>query len=350
MYGGRFGVGSVIAVSPDGRTLAVAEGNLVILRDLTRGRFEALQPAAGHTSDILGLSFGAHGNLCATLALDRSLRLWDLDRVQPREHLSVATGWFGSPAIALSADATRLALGGMGPKGLLLWRVSATGLRLLAEDEMRAGCLAFSPDSSALFVGGTTIDGIHVLDTAGPSMVRTELGAHRGTQALAFSPDGMMLAARFEHAVQLWRRRGKDWVRAGMLQGLPRCRGYGWPVSLMAFSHTGTKLIVGSTDLEHREVCTYDLSGDTPKKTATAEGHHQPLTALATSPQADVIATADRAGLVRVWAPVTGKIFYQWSFPGPVRQLAFAPDGYHLAQGNASGTVYILRLAKLRRP
>jgi WD40 repeat protein len=107
---------------------------------------------------------------------------------------------------------------------------------------------------------------------------------------------------------------------------------------------------VGGTDLEHREVCTYDLSGNVPKKAGAVEGHQQRLTALAASARADIIATADQAGLVRVWSPVTGKVFYQWSFPGPVRQLAFAPDGYHLALGNASGTVYILRLAKLRKP
>ena len=117
----------------------------------------------------------------------------------------------------------------------------------------------------------------------------------------------------------------------------------------MAFSRTGDKLILGSNGHKQGEVCTYDVSGDSPGQTASLEGHPQPLTALAASPQADILATADRAGHVRVWSAATGKRYYQWSFPGPVRYLAFAPDGYHLALGNASGTVYILRLPKLRK-
>jgi hypothetical protein len=36
----------------------------------------------------------------------------------------------------------------------------------------------------------------------------------------------------------------------------------------------------------------------------------------------------------------------EWTLPGVVHDVAFAPDGRHLATANGNGSVYILRLAK----
>jgi hypothetical protein len=45
-----------------------------------------------------------------------------------------------------------------------------------------------------------------------------------------------------------------------------------------------------------------------------------------------------------VWDATTTRRLYEWTFPGPVYALAFAPDSRHLATANGSGTAYILRL------
>jgi WD40 repeat protein len=214
----------------------------------------------------------------------------------------------------------------------------------VTEDDVLAESVAFTPDNSTLIVGRSFGRGIDVMDKSDPTQPRTRLTYDCGAFCvLAVSPDGRTLAARCERTAQLWRRRGKEWVEAGLISGIA---GRPWP--LMGFSYTGARLFLVNGDDKHREVSTYDVSGDNPKKIASFEDHPERLTALAVSPGADILATADEAGQVRVWSATTGKTYYHWWFPGPVGYLAFAPDGYHLALGNSSGTVYILRLAKLQ--
>ena len=40
----------------------------------------------------------------------------------------------------------------------------------------------------------------------------------------------------------------------------------------------------------------------------------------------------------------TGKLLHEWSFPGPVRRVLYAPDNRHLLVAGGNGVLYILRL------
>jgi WD40 repeat protein len=68
--------------------------------------------------------------------------------------------------------------------------------------------------------------------------------------------------------------------------------------------------------------------------------------ALAFSPDGKTL-TGARGRVVVLWDLASGKRLREWEFAGNVFNVAFAPDGRHLAIANADGTAYILRLTDL---
>jgi WD40 repeat protein len=67
--------GVIIAFSPDGQTLAVAEGNEVWLWDIETAKKIAFYK--GHNARVNGIAFNADGSLLATASNDGTVRLWN---------------------------------------------------------------------------------------------------------------------------------------------------------------------------------------------------------------------------------------------------------------------------------
>jgi hypothetical protein len=71
---------------------------------------------------------------------------------------------------------------------------------------------------------------------------------------------------------------------------------------------------------------------------------------LAFSPSDPLLATCGEDGTVRLWN-LTGsdphpRVIGAGPFGGPIRSVAFTPDGRYLATANANGTVYFLRVGR----
>jgi WD40 repeat protein len=381
---------SPMAIASDGKSLAVGEQNCLHVWPIKDGKIEVSSPTYGHLSDVTALSFGACGNLLATASKDATLRLWDLDGSRPHQRL-VRKGdlhpWgrHSNPwdSIALSADGTKLATASL-KQGVTIWNVSPSGLRVLAEHKYSVAAppdnlwcvpppppiaLTFTPDSKSLFVAHGT-DPIKIIDLAKPSAIAAELKTAQGVAycnvaasvpvgrplvippeaetiqirdplyvyTLAVSPDGKTLALGASHEIEIWQRIDKGWSRRIGFCHLEHC------VHSMAFARSGNTLIVGSR-CGNGAVRRFDLSGEKPVQLSEPVVHDKPITSVAASPNGKFLAAADEGGHVVVWSAGMAKKLHEWTFPGPVRCVSFAPDGRHLALGNGDGTVYILRLA-----
>ena len=65
-----------MAFSPDGRTLAAANGDIVQLWDVATG--QATATLFGHTEHVWSVAFSPDGRTLASGSMDKTVRLWTL--------------------------------------------------------------------------------------------------------------------------------------------------------------------------------------------------------------------------------------------------------------------------------
>lgn len=75
------------------------------------------------------------------------------------------------------------------------------------------------------------------------------------------------------------------------------------------------------------------------------------ITALAISPQENLLATGGDDGVIRFWDPQAGQLLQSWTgHEGSIETLAISPDGTFLVSGGADKTVRVWDLAALGDP
>jgi Tol biopolymer transport system component len=184
------------ALSPDGKTLAVADGkNRIRLIDAAGdGKDVFLE---GHEKRIVCLAFSPDGRTLASAGEDDSLRVW---RLGPARSLERAT------------------------------KVEVRGVT----------AVGFAPGGKLLATGDEE-DIIGLWDAATGKEVRRLFGHPGPVFALAFSPDGCFLASGgYDHAVRLWE------TASG--QEALQLTGHEGSVRAVAFSPDGRTLYSGSDD------------------------------------------------------------------------------------------------------
>jgi WD40 repeat protein/serine/threonine protein kinase len=139
------------AFSPDGRTLAWAEDNAVMLFDL-KAR-EVRQVLKGHTAGVSWVAFSPAGQLLASGGWDKTVRVWDLTTGKERRRLTEYTQ--SITRVGFSPGGQTLAVSEFWTPTLRLWDVATGKLHLAAPNEGNHLCtsLAFSPDGQTLAVG-----------------------------------------------------------------------------------------------------------------------------------------------------------------------------------------------------
>jgi WD40 repeat protein len=97
-------LGHPLTLSPDGSTIAYADGSDVVVLDAATGR--QLHRLSGHQGTLLQVQFSDDGELVASVSDDQTAMVWQTSTGRVRERLQLGIGSF--PDVRFSADGRRL--------------------------------------------------------------------------------------------------------------------------------------------------------------------------------------------------------------------------------------------------
>lgn len=203
-------------------------------------------------------------------------------------------------------------------------------VRFRAND--RIGAIAFSSDGK-LLAAGDIARNIILFEAATGRKLRQFQAFTRYFPALAFAPDGKILACADSRNIQLWDlATGKELRRFG-IQALQSSNDHNFKrISPLVFSHNGKVLAWAAAD---RSIRVWEAK--TGKELVKLSGHQEPIHCLAFSAEDKKLVSAGgeffRIESVRVWQLSDGKETRKFSFPRPrdgiadPELLCLSPDG-----------------------
>jgi WD40 repeat protein len=326
-----------LVFTPDGKTLFSAQQHLLRVWDRVGNELRERVIPRGHTDAVTSLDFSPDCRTLASGSSDNRVMLWDLSLEVPAvKHTLRSDG-----RVRFAPDGRSLVTGF---KELLLWELSGQAPRLSARlGNFRSGpaALAFSPDGKLLASGSVTpVLRLWDLDGKTPRL-RTELFEKQsgaGVEDLALSPDGRLLAGgrQWSGNLRLWRV-----LPAGVQEiGMPKTKAF-----RVAFAPDGKTFAFSDDSLA---IHLWDLTSPVPSERLALKGHQvgfmPTVRDFVFSTDGRLLASVGGDSRVLVWETRAGKKLHEWKLPAAAGAVAFAADGRHLAVGNANGTIYILRL------
>jgi WD40 repeat protein len=293
----------------------------------------------GHTSFVYPVAFSPDGQWIVSGGWDSYVRVWDAATGESVAELP-QDGYVR--ALALSPDGKRLVAMGDKTDGLRVWDVAARR-RIATYKTAEKGLWAAAYRSGG---GHVAVLGpghvIKVLDaTTGEPVATADAGARLEywavRRALAYSPDGRLLAGPYEgNQVGLWD--AETYRLIGTLTG------HTGTLLSVAFSADGRLLASGGAD---SLIKVWDVASKECLRTLS--GHADEVFAAVFHPDGSRIASGGRDRLVHLWDAATGEELVR--LPGHsdyVYSLAFSPDGKSLASGSGDKTVRLWDTAPLR--
>jgi WD40 repeat protein len=316
-----------VAVSPDGARVLVGDiDGFARIWQSAGGKLDATVVEVGNVYD---LGFSPGGAAFFISGRDKVIRLYE----SPRTAGPGPTLPHGSEVAGLtfSPDGGRLVTrsGTATAKGeIRLWDVPG-GRPLTGPLTHPLGlrAVAFSPDGRlvASASGGEGLDAqgrrqskgeVRLWDPSSGQAVGRVMEHATMVRAVAFSPDGRTLAAGCsDHLVRRWD------VASGELTGTPFP--HAESVSAVAWGPDGQTIVTGCSDYCAR---TWDVATEEPRGYALC--HLGAFNAVAVGPVSQIILTASDDGTARLWDAISGQALGPpLRHQGWVLGVAFSPDG-----------------------
>lgn len=303
---------SAVAFSPDGQVLGFADDRTATIWQIHQNEVKTLH---GFQSPVTSLALSHDPDsempwerqILATGSMERVAQVWDVTEGQRLRTLKGHKHQIDS--VALSDDARTLAIGSDNHTIELWDAVSGGVLKMLSGHRDWVCALALSPDGR-LLVSGSDDSMVKLWDVEVGVCLKTwdvRTATPQETlsgriQAVAFSPNGTMVASADDRAATLWS------VATGT--HLHTLHGHDRRVGSIAFSADGGLLASGSYD---RTVKLWDVAtGDCLK---TLSGHGDRIHALSFSGDGGLLASGSYDRTVKLWDVATGDCLKTWVPP-----------------------------------
>jgi eukaryotic-like serine/threonine-protein kinase len=352
----RFGIEHAF-FSPDGATVLT-----ICKRDMSAYLWEAatgrrIGTSLWHSDVMDCVAISPDGRMAVSAGADMTARVWEigrgrsrpLDRVEGRKGTvdidpkdgSWFPPYFMYQTIVYSPD-RKTVLTSDGGRIARLWETSTgqpRGSPLRHGRNVRT--VAFSPDGTRVATAShdlstgltdSRLSSIQIWDAATGRLLGPPIWRYGWVSALAFSPDGRVLAAGdYGHAVGFWDATTGRPVGAPLVQ-----RGI---VFSLAFSPDGKTLAVGTVD-PVAEARLWDLATGRPIGEGMPHGNW--VVAVAFSPDGHALLTRSHDNTARLWDARTALPLSEPMQHQGCPTVAFSPDGQRLASaGNLENDVKI---------
>jgi len=300
-------------LSADGKLIASwGEDNKIHLWNMEAGKEFVI--LSGHSNLVRSVAFSPDGKLLASGGFDKTIKLWD---VQAGKELRTMKGHAAEVYVVVFSPDGKLIASGSGDTTIKLWNVE-TGRELEPlttnfSEDVRS--VVFSPNWKQIAAIGRSDSTIYLWDSKRGRKPVALTGHSREVRAIAFSPDGKLLASGgVDKTIKLWN------VETGRDFRTFKHSGY---VFSVAFSPDGKQLAAGSADsiIKLWEV-------GTGKELKTLAGHSASVYSVEFSLNKKWIISSSLDTIIKIWDAATGKQLANMIAIDNNDWLVTTPDGF----------------------